>query len=303
MTTFLTKSVLLLKCVFLLALRKIVRNQSKMVQRPFSDDESNGNIVWRNLSQSHDSTNAVLMPPGYAQVKTLFHKRQRPKISTILSSVETGRSKSTYSRMKIARNEKINPFELRLARNTFNNLTNALQSATEESMLFPHHTGRNNSYPSDAAMETLYQIPTASKFFPTADERDFQSIEQKKNFKESSIVIPAVSGTEKENGSLLVKGIFIADKNTNDQFISPGNEVRNTDTTSSENDQKVDFLLEEVSTYGAAVSPYNFNITDNPYTCTTVQEIQSDIDASSQFSNFDIEVVATNNTLSVYIII
>ncbi|XP_028162979.1 alpha-mannosidase 2-like [Ostrinia furnacalis] len=260
-----------------------------MVQRPFSDDNPGGSIVWRNTSQFQPKHNEALMPPGYAQVKTLFHKMQRPKMSTILSSVETGRGKSTYSKMKIARNE--NPLELRLARNTFNNITMALlQSSTEESILFQPPGAKNNSFPGEVTVESYYQIPSPSKFFPSVDDRDLQSVEQKINTKDNTIVIPA-RPVEKDNSSILVKGIFIAD--ANEKSPNAVSDLRSSGTSgnmiSSENDEKADFLLEELSGDGSFGSRYSYNVTTNPYTCVIVQGNKADIDAQAQFSSFDIE--------------
>lgn len=267
----------------LTALRKIVRNQSKMVQRPFSDDGSNSNIVWKNMTLPR---NEALMPGGYTQVKTVFHKMQRPKMSTILSSVETGRGKATYSRTKIARNEIAPPIELRHARNTINNVTLMdFQSTTVQSILFQPFS-RNNSYPEKVSVGTYYQMrePAPSKFFPSGDDRELQSVEQKINARDSTIVIPA-SPVGKENSSVIVKGIFIADtKGKSKNLIT---DLRSNVAISAENDEKVDFLLEEVSD---SMSRYSYNVTNNPYTCIVMQETKADIDAPAQFSNLNIEV-------------
>lgn len=262
-----------------------------MVQRPFSEDGANANIVWKNMSKPLESASDFLKSPGYAQVKTLYHKMQRPKISTLLSSVENGRSMSTYSRIKIAKADQLNPMELRLPRNNFNNLT-TMQSTTEESILFQpeRFMNKNNSYPGEISVETFYQVPASSKFFPGIDDRDLQTVEQKINSKDNTIVIPADLRTEKDNNSLLVKGIFIADKN--EKGKSPVYDVSIKDTASSEVDEKADFLLEEV----AQNLRYHYNITANPYSCKAVEEVKTDIDTSSQFAYFDIEVSIFNHS-------
>lgn len=105
-----------------LALRKIVRDHSKMVHRPFSDSSSQ--ILWKNSSFKINENDAF---PAYIQMNAMLHKKIRPKISTILSGVESGRSKSG-TRMNIGKSESLFHNDVRQARNTLHNKTLPQQS-------------------------------------------------------------------------------------------------------------------------------------------------------------------------------
>ncbi|XP_059059906.1 alpha-mannosidase 2-like [Achroia grisella] len=251
-------------------LRKIVRNQSKMIQRPFSDTGTE-NMVWRNAS---------LFPMSLQFNRELMFKMQRPKVSTILSVAETNHGKS-YSRMKTSNEEYLLSNEQRLTRNTLYKNISSFHSSNSYLPIFNNSIMNSNTFPKDIAI--FYQIPTRSKYFPTADD-NLQNYEQKGNNKESGIVIPEFPQTNKDNESVITKSIFKSPIDHKLKTIKPDYQ----DTSQHEvGIDKADFLIEEL--IADPKSKYSYNVSDDSYTCTVLQETKANIDAQETFSNFDIE--------------
>lgn len=280
------------------ALRKIVRNQSKMVQRPFSE-ASSGNMFWKNFSVPHHmQTGAENMFPGYYQTKTVIHKLQRPKMSTIISSVETGRGKSSMAKMSVNKYANYFPNDLRLARNTLANLSLALEpgvvSFTDNNL---QESASTNNYRNDDPLGPR-EVPAHSKFFPPLDEQGLNNVEHKSNGKESVIVIPE-SQDEANDTNLLVKSIFMANV---DLGVKP---IRNLQGESSPDieSEKLDFLIQEkpvfVELSQFSYSPDTFT---NPSSCVVLQEASADIDAEEKFTEFNIEVPSLSIIFYTYIL-
>ncbi|XP_037299819.1 alpha-mannosidase 2-like isoform X2 [Manduca sexta] len=239
-----------------------------MVQRPFSDS-SRGSTIARNLT-ANIKFNEALMFPDYVQTKTFVNKMQRPKMTTILSSIQPGRGMMAYSKTKIGKNENVLTNELRLARNTFPNIS-MMPPPEADNVLFPNQI--NNS-----DIKGFYQISTPNRFFSTSDEHDLQSVEQKMHEK-NSIVLPQHSN--KDNNSSLMKSIFIPN-------IEPKQYVHKKDIPDADPEsEKADFLLEEVP--AEFNSLYSYNISHNSHICTVINEIKADIDAQEKFGEFNIE--------------
>ncbi|XP_013179221.1 PREDICTED: alpha-mannosidase 2-like [Papilio xuthus] len=257
-------------------LRKIVRSQSKMVQRPFSEIEGN-HVYWKNISMSkspyHLKVHAELFPE-YPQGKMLNNK-QRPKMSTLLSAVDTIRSKSDTS-FKMSRRENRHPNELRLTRDTFYNFTHPLSF---DNVLFPLDNSldkiSNNSYSDKITVESFYKIPKTSRFFPPVEEQKPSNMQE----------ILHVFGNE----SASKKTIFRTSSDIGNDKSSESNDlhIRKMPEYEVDND-KADFLIEEVT---PEVIPmyYNYTVPVNPFTCVVLQPYNADIDAQDKFSKFDIE--------------
>ncbi|XP_072930308.1 alpha-mannosidase 2-like [Epargyreus clarus] len=264
-------------------LRKIVRNQSKMVPRPFSDIAS---IDWNNKTPQFPH---AMIFPGYAQVKTVIHKMQRPKISTILSSVETSRSKATYSKMKMTKNNSVSSNELRSTRNVFDNVTHP-DVGDPNNVLFPDFDLKNQlintSYPGNIALETFYHIPATSRFFSNINQ-DASNKKEKEDLDNNTIIIP-VPGDDR---NLIVQSIF---KPANDLNLKTDNALANIlspKTTVSDIDadnEKPDFILEEVAD-SISPSTYQYNISIYPYICSVIPKSKADFDALKKFTQFDVE--------------
>ncbi|KAM3968386.1 alpha-mannosidase 2 [Aphomia sociella] len=250
-----------------------------MVQRPFSDSGSD-HTVWRNATLFPKSMqyNTDLIFPGYAE-KTVIHKMHRPKVTTILSSLETSRGKSSYSRIKVGKNENSN--ELRLARNTLNK---NISTYNPNNTFFPepdNSNKKNNSFPEEVAI--YYQIPTHSQYFPTGDQY-LQNVEKGNNSNEN-IVIPKFSKVPNVNESFVIKNIFMAHT---DPKTRAGTSTHTQEPSQlDDNNDKADFLIEEYTANN--LSKYSYNVSDNLYTCTVSQETEADIVAQEMFTYFDIE--------------
>ncbi|XP_045531172.1 alpha-mannosidase 2-like [Pieris brassicae] len=153
-------------------LRKIVRNQSKMIQTPFSDSFS-GN-------KSHYRLKDSLMVPGYTQVKAMVHKNiQRPKISAVISTVEIGHNilnKPTFSRLKIGKYN--DQTEQRMTRNTISNSTYSVIHNTN--VLFPDHNPetvvKNFTQSEEVLLEEINKIPAVPFFQPKNKQATFNEI-------------------------------------------------------------------------------------------------------------------------------
>ncbi|XP_038216678.1 alpha-mannosidase 2-like [Zerene cesonia] len=244
-------------------LRKIVRNQSKMIQTPFSDTKYTTN----NYSQSSHLRD-FLMFPGYTQVKGGVHKMQRPRVSTILSSVETGRSKATYSKMKLSKNGHQN--ELRLARDTFYN-TSDLPSKTN--VLFPDYTSpyiiTNMSNSGEILLEEIGQIPPLNNF-PLTNTVNMKS--------DANVLI--------DNNNSVLQNVYEVQytKQSSKKFdINASLAVTEYDI----DQDKADFLIEEPSIQMHLNQTQNIPILT--YNCKNLLQQRVDIDAQEKLLEFDIE--------------
>nr|XP_026500644.1 alpha-mannosidase 2-like [Vanessa tameamea] len=270
----------ILMLVFVLGtLRKIVRDQTKMVQRPFHDN--NADFIISNKSQQNPQK---MIYPRFTQVKSVVHKMERPKISTILSSIDTAKSRSMFSRMNIAKNEKMNPYDLRMARDA---ITNVIRYS-EDNFIFPDSEAvgvRNLSYNN----VKLYNVLNDSNFFSSLDELKQHNTPSSEK---SPIFFPDDVATNIDNHKF-VKGIlkYNTDSSTKDIIDIRLNNTRLSKTTESNFDpnlEKVDFLIEE--TPMVIESGFNiYNKSGPPYLCTDLYEAKADIDGKEKYSHMDIE--------------
>lgn len=226
-------------------------------------------------SPYHLKVHAELFPE-YPQGKMLNNK-QRPKMSTILSAVDTSRSKSDNSKFKMNRRENRHPNELRLTRDTFYNYTHPLSF---DNILFPLDNSldkiTNNSYPDKITVESFYKIPKTSRFFPPIEEQKSTNMQE----------ILHVFG----NNNASKKTIFRTSSDIGNDKSSESNDLHMRKMPEYEVDNdKADFLIEEVT---PEVVPmyYNYTVPVNPFTCVVLQPYNADIDAQDKFSKFDIEV-------------
>ncbi|CAG4942411.1 unnamed protein product [Colias eurytheme] len=243
-------------------LRKIVRNQSKMIQRPFSDTK----YMNTNYSQSSHLRD-FLMFPGYTHVKGSVHKMQRPRVSTILSSVETARSKATYSKMKLSKNDHQN--DLRLARDTF---YNASDVPSKTNVLFPDYGSpniiSNMSNSGEILLEEIGQVPSLSNFPQT------NTIEMKSD---KNILM--------DNKNSVLQNVYEV------QYSKQGSKKfdMNASLAVTEYDvdhEKADFFIEEP---GIRPSNQTHNIPILTYNCKNILQGKVDIDAQYKFLEFDID--------------
>ncbi|KOB73473.1 Alpha-mannosidase [Operophtera brumata] len=253
-----------------------------MVQRPFSDTDGAQTFTWANSS--------ILKQRRESQTNTVVHRMQRPKMSTILSSVETSRGKSSYDKT----NPRFN--ELRLARNTFSNISvSPLHPfVIKLSNVVPRTNrsqsdGRSNN---NISIDTHYALPTMSKFFPPLDEQELQSIEQKTNSRENTIIFPEAPD-EKENKTIVIKGIFLANKSYSERS-GKEKEPKSTLVDMETDSVAVDYFLQRTPI--DVGSKYINNSSVHQYNCLTIKEAKTDIDAQAMFSKMDIEVILVPRT-------
>ncbi|CAB3259070.1 unnamed protein product [Arctia plantaginis] len=253
-------------------LRKIVRNQSKMVQRPFSENVAP--TPWKNVSTHsivYDNRNPF---SGVSQVKTLYTNQQRPK----LSALNSGRSKPTFSKVKVMKTDSVND---RLTRNSMSD--GNVSSSPSTSEVVNQNIRYSNVMPNNMTIKNFYQIPIQSKFFPSVDERSsFEQGNSKEN-SENSIKFDNPE-TVKDNDTLLVKGVVTANpKRTK--------EPKNMNMTHSiididSNNEKLDFVIEG---YPMDSQKFTYNLTVDPLICAVIREVKAEIDAQNYFANFNIE--------------
>lgn len=254
-----------------------------MVQRPFSDTGGGQALTWTNSSGLQQMREAITLP-GFAHINAVIHKMQRPKMSTILSSVETNRGKSAYNKINSG-TEHVN--ELRLARNTFSNISVTASPFMVKDALPPRANNlQSNNNPKNIAIDTYYAIPTLSKFFPPVDDQEFQSIELKTNSRENTIIFPDVPEV-RENQTVVVKGIFLANKNNSEKLDEM--QVLKTSLVDKETESdKADYFLQGTPVDAGVM--YSYNSSANPYSCLSIKAAKAEIDAQELFASFDIEV-------------
>lgn len=252
-----------------------------MVQRPFSDD---GGKPWSRIDSGLPQL-ASITATGTVQTN-MIHKKQRQKITTIFSAVDTVRNKSAPSK-KMSRNGF--PNEFRTARNILLAPNRALQPFTGNDYSAPinmDHKQENN-----IAKTNPYPVLRESKFFPPVEDQELQSIEQK-NSKEN-IVFPEEMDSKVNNGMHL-KSVFMAHKNSTeriDNVLQPKlypPEIIIADSPDGDSN-KADYLL-----HGNPVdieTMYSFNSSVNPYVCETLTEVDADIDAQNKYFSLNIEVI------------
>lgn len=275
------------------ALRKIVRSQSKMVQRPYSENYSH-ELLWKTSntslsSSSHKNLDLDLSNPGAIQPKPPVHIRQRPKITTIIASVDKSRSKSGYHH-KVMKNEIdiTTQNELRLSSNVLKNITAAIQAnLLGRQHRIPGYPFANYSYTSNHGIENPYETSTRSSFFPSLDEQNMQNLEAKLSHPKDNaiIIIPDHPKISKDNSSSVIKGIYISDARSSEKPSLTPSYPR--DEFDLDND-KVDYFLKEITSNVAPV--VNSVLSTNDYSCTSVRQAKTDIDAQEKFAQFDIEV-------------
>ncbi|XP_069364901.1 alpha-mannosidase 2-like [Maniola hyperantus] len=240
-----------------------------MVQRPFSETRTG-----KDLKNPKQNNNMVIYP-GHTQIKSVVHKMQRPKMSTILTSADLGKSKTMFSRMNIARNEIVHPSDLRTARAAIN----FFQRRDHSAILSGANELLNTS--NVAKIDPIsYQIPT-SNFFPLVEEKISPSSEQETSIKDNSEVTSAI------NDSLLVKSIISSTGTTNHRELEVDtNELKLTHYDTDV--KKADFFFNKGSTQ--VTTSISNNISWHvPYICTEFHEFKAYIDAQEKFNEFNIE--------------
>ncbi|KAJ8737624.1 hypothetical protein PYW08_000219 [Mythimna loreyi] len=267
-------------------LRKIVRNQSKMVQRPFSEI----NVAlpkWKNNTNHHMvHENEAFHFPGIAQVKTVFHNLQKAKQPTF-TSLDTSKSKISYSSIKMTKPETAN--EIR---------TNIMNISKDINIYAPkqlhYDIPKNTTDPNyiKLAIKNYYQIPTPSRFFPPVEEHEVQnsgqSFDQRGTSKENTVVIPNFQDTTKEKESLQVKGILIPKTKLTTSTEAPGvrKETIHSVIDIDPDNEKADFLIEGMPMDSTM---FSYNLTSDPFTCSIIKAAMADIDAQDKFSQLNIE--------------
>ncbi|CAG4962198.1 unnamed protein product [Parnassius apollo] len=253
-----------------------------MVQRPFSEMEG---VFWKNVSLSSGPYRTKVheaLFSGYTQVKQVLNKKQRPKISTLLSAVDTFRGASGYSKFKRGGRGNRHPNELRLARETLTKIT------PSNSVLFPEDNRldkiNNSSFTPEITVNSFYEIPKPSRFFPLVDEQIMQRSEHKIEDKGKPIF---TLGNRESHTKNSVKGVFVANTDINEKSLAINDiHVQKLQEYDVDSD-KVDYLIEEGT---PNIFPlYNYSIPFKGYTCVTLQQYKADIDAQEQFSEFEIE--------------
>lgn len=248
-----------------------------MVQTSFST--SNADFRLSNRSRHIPQQ---FMFPGYTHVKSVIHKMQRPKISTILSSIDTGRSKSMYSRMNMSKHDNTQPYELRIARDAIADVIRQ----SEDNFIFGDSESVSLSDDNDTDVKLSYAIPT-SRFFTALDEP--RQSDASKPY-ENSISIPENSIQDVKN-NIFVNSV--SDKNTtlNKKYDPNLTEDKSQKLNKSSYDvemEKVDFLIEEAP---VVIESSFYNTTETvPYICAALHQAKADIDAQEKFSHLDIEV-------------
>lgn len=240
-----------------------------MVQTPFSGTGEGGK--WKNTTIQ---TNEDLMFSG---LKTVIHKIQRAKVSTILSSLDNGRGKSAYTKFNIGRKENMFPTELRHARNTF------ILNGTSHTGRFPDQpVGNDIKNLTDISVNTYYEIPGQSKFFPPVEEHNTEQ----KSIRENTIIIPEIKEQMPNQSSMLLQGIYIANA---EMKTIPPIKSQSLEVNADVDSDRVDYLIEAKS-IDADTSSYNYNATLDMFTCLSIKRSVADLDAQEKFSEFDIEV-------------
>lgn len=245
-----------------------------MIQRPFSENVAP--TPWKNVSSHaiiYDNRNPF---NGVSQVKTLYTNQQRPK----LSALKSGRSKPTFSKVKVMKTDSVNDM---FTRNSMSdgNVTNppSTSEVVDQNLRYP------NVIPNNMTIKNFYQIPIHSKFFPPLDERSsFEQGSSKEN-SENSIKFDSPE-TVKENVTLLVKGVVTAkSKRTKEpKEMNMTHSIIDIDSTN----EKLDFFIEG---YPMDSQKFTYNLTVDPFICAVIREVKSDIDAQNYFANFNIEVI------------
>lgn len=259
-------------------MRKIVRNQSKMIPRPFS--ELNGpRPKWKNTTNHQMlSDNEAFNFPGVAQAKTVFHNLQRPKQTTY-----TSKGKVSYSSIKITKPETAN--ELRTSVNMPKDNNIGMYTPVQLPTKSPNNISddQNNL---KVAIKNYYQIPTPSRFFPPV-EQEPNGQSQRVSSKESTILIPP--DTTKAKEALQVKGILIPNAKlttTSDALAGPRGTVHSIIDIDPDN-EKADFLIEGLPMDSTM---FSYNLTSDPFTCSVIKVALADLDAQEKFSQLNIEV-------------
>lgn len=241
------------------ALRKIVRNQSKMVQKPFSDI----------------NTDQEFKNPKQAQMKSVLHKMYRPKMSTILTSTDVGRSKAMFSRTHSNKNDAVAQYDLRSAKFT---LIDSLHLKDNSPLAEAITLGVNTSRLPEIVPKS-YNVPT-SKFFPPIEEKVPQSIEQESILKD--MLYKALT-----NNSLFVQGM--PSRIETRQEVEANAVEQNLTASMQDTDDKPTDFFENKALIKLTVSN-NKKPLNAPISCTEFNEAKADIDAQEKFAEFDVEV-------------
>lgn len=242
-----------------------------MVQRPFSESRVDS---WSNITEKMSQE----FYPGYTQVNSVIHKMQRPKISTILSSIDTGKSRTLISRMNIAKNENIHPYELRMARDA---ITNVIQN-NEDNFIFSENLQDTRNITNSNDLKQ-FNIPTSKFFFLTN-----LSKENDTSAKDDAILIPGDLKLEFDSSDVLAK----KNVSSTDSIVNINNieDFPLINITGKEFD-----IVQDKADYIAHVPPatdtsHCLNNSKLPNYCSVLNEVAADIDSQKKFEQFDIEV-------------
>ncbi|CAK1554769.1 unnamed protein product [Leptosia nina] len=235
-----------------------------MIQRPFSDS-----LQGSTNSQIKD----YLISPGYSQVNTIDHKRQRP-ISTVISSIDIGHgilNKPTYSRIKISKNNNQN--EQRLTRNTFANKTDAFLP-NKDNVLFADHDSQftvNNSSQSDEILAEINKIPSIPFFASVKTIADHTNLD----------------------GSFWINSSIANENNIHTTSIYNNHRAEN-ESTFPDTAYEMDPDKQEIwKQDGPSLSPVNLTTLKN---CAKLLQYKVDFDVQEKFLHMDIEVILVPRT-------
>ncbi|XP_061719612.1 uncharacterized protein LOC133526820 isoform X2 [Cydia pomonella] len=260
-------------------LRKMVRNQSKMVQRPF-DDKSG---MSASGMAGHSYLNPLNIHRASSSRTVPVRSQQLRRVSLVPSAIDITRGKS-FSRIKTSQAEKLQTVELRSERNIFLNSSKVMPQKFDLYSL-EHSKNKGN----DSTWENIKGIRRKpSPFFPAVDDNNLQTIEAQPK---ETIVIPnpESQGKYETDDTLLVKGIFRAKSPT---IIKPSvkdepNENRQTIPLDFDS-QNLDYFLEITTNLPSTVTGYNMS-SEGFDICASIESIRSNIDAQKKFTDFDIE--------------
>ncbi|XP_063374089.1 alpha-mannosidase 2-like [Cydia amplana] len=265
-------------------LRKIVRNQSKMVQRPFYDKSG----MSATGMAGHSYLNPLNIHRASSSRTVPARSQHLRRVPLVPSAVNITRGK-IFSRMKTSQAENLQTIELRSARNIFLNSSKIMPQIFD---LYSLESNKNSG--NDSTWENIKGIPRKpSPFFPAVDDNHLQTIEAHPQpphpqAKETIVIpIPESQGKYETDDPLLVKGIFRAKAPTS---IKPNVNIEpnvNRQSLLDYDSQKLDYFM-EVPMNLPSNDGHNMSI-EGFHICASIESIRSNIDAQKRFTEFDIE--------------
>lgn len=273
------------KIYIFVALRKIVRNQSKMVHTPFSETRQ---TTWKNHSQilMNSQSNGLLFP-DFSGGKVV-HRTHGPVVApTRIPETSRGPPLKPKVTNDIIENE------LRLTRTTLHNIS--FPELWNRSTFFDDAMKTNDSSEEISQSFGQIQLPPAQQYFPHLINRPIQ-FGPVNISKEKTIVIPPdhVVPHVAPGNSTQYKGVYTHPKIEDVPPIQP--KMYTEPDAHQDIREKADFFIEEMSADRSSI--YSYNMSDSSYTCTKIHETKTDIDVQERFLSMEIEVSYVKPLLS-----